>query len=165
MIEDSKGRKYYDIREIDYDHIPSIKYFKEAKQKVLVADIKTLGKTIGYIPGAGDRVPQALEQIGYRVTMLKEADITVANLKQFDAIVTGVRAYNINEWMNNVYDELMQYVKDGGVLVTQYNTSNQIGPVKAKISPYPFVISRSRVTDETSNVQFLMPNHPVLNYP
>ena len=164
-VDDIKGRKYYDLREIDYDHIPSIKYFKEAKQKVLIADVKILGKTIGYIPGAGDKVPQALEQIGYKVTLLKESDITVANLAQFDAIVTGVRAYNINGWMNNVYDELMQYVKDGGVLVTQYNTSNQIGPVKAKISPYPFAISRSRVTDETAKVNFLLPNHPVLNYP
>ena len=164
-IEDVRGRRYYDIREIDYDHIPSIKYFKQAKQKVIVADVKTLGKTIGYIAGAGDRVPQALEQLGYRISMLKEADITPSNLKQFDAIVTGVRAYNTNEWMNNVYDELMQYVSDGGVLVTQYNTSNQIGPIRAKISPYPFSISRNRVTDEQANVRFLVPDHPVLNYP
>ncbi len=164
-IKDKKGKIYYDIREIDYDHIPSIKYFKEAKQKLLIADIKTAGRSVGYIAGAGDKVPQALEEMGYKVTMLKEGDIYSRNLKQFDAVVTGVRAYNINEWMNNVYDPLMQYVKDGGVLLVQYNTSNQIGPVKAKISPYPFNISRNRITDETAKVNFLLPNHPALNYP
>jgi len=103
--------------------------------------------------------------MGYKVITLKEADITAGNLRQLDAIVTGIRAYNTNEWMNNVYDELMQYVKEGGVLLVQYNTSNQIGPVKAKISPYPFTISRNRVTDEEAKVNFLLPDHPALNYP
>jgi hypothetical protein len=59
----------------------------------------------------------------------------------------------------------MQYVNDGGVLLTQYNTSNAIGPVKAKMSPYPFTISRNRVTDEEAMVNFLLPDHPALNYP
>jgi hypothetical protein len=67
--------------------------------------------------------------------------------------------------MNNVYDDLMQYVKEGGVLLVQYNTSNQIGPVKAKISPYPFNISRNRITDEEAKVNFLIPDHAALNYP
>jgi hypothetical protein len=64
-----------------------------------------------------------------------------------------------------VYDALMDYVKEGGILLCQYNTSNQIGSVKANISPYPFTISRSRVTDEEAKVNFLLPNHPALNYP
>ncbi len=59
----------------------------------------------------------------------------------------------------------MQYVKEGGVLVSQYNTNTSIGPMRASIAPYPFTISRSRVTDETAPVKFLLPNHPVLNYP
>jgi len=164
-VDNGKGVSYSDIREIDYDHIPSIKYFKEAKQKVLIADFITAGKSVGYIPGAGDKVPQALEQMGYKVTMLKEVDINTENLKQFDAVVTGVRAYNTNDWMSNVYEALMQYVSDGGVLVTQYNTSNFISSVKSKIGPYPFSISRNRVTDENAKVNFLLPDHPVLNYP
>jgi hypothetical protein len=103
--------------------------------------------------------------MGYKVVTLKETDIIASSLKQFDAIITGVRAYNTNEWMNNVYTELMDYVKDGGVLLVQYNTSNQIGPVKAKISPYPFNISRNRITDEEAKVNFLIPGHPALNHP
>ena len=164
-VDDSKGRKYFDIREIDYDHIPSIKYFKEAHQKLLITDFKIVGKSIGYIPGAGDKVPQALEQMGYKVTTLKEADITPGNLKQFDAIVTGVRVYNTSEWMGNVYESLMQYVKEGGVLLTQYNTNNFISNIKSKIGPYNFTINRNRVTDENAKVNFLLPNHPALNYP
>jgi LmbE family N-acetylglucosaminyl deacetylase len=152
-------------RVIAYDHIPLIVYQKQATTKPVYLDFKIAGRAIGYIAGAGDKVPQALAEMGYRVVMLNPADIRSKNLKQFDAIVTGVRAYNTNEWMNNVYDELMEYVNDGGVLVSQYNTSNQIGPVKAKMSPYPFSISRNRVTDEHAAVNFLIPNHPLLNYP
>jgi LmbE family N-acetylglucosaminyl deacetylase len=164
-VENGKGKAYSDIKEIDYDHIPSIKYFKETKQRILVSNVKIAGKRIGYIIGAGDKVPQALEQMGYKVTTLKESDITLSNLKQFDAVITGIRAYNTNDWMSNVYDALMQYVNDGGVLLTQYNTSNFISNVKSKIGPYPFSISRNRVTDENAKVNFLLPNHPALNYP
>ncbi len=152
-------------RVINYDHIPSIVYQKEATTKSVFADIKISGKLVGYIPGAGDKVPQALQEMGYQVVILSPKDIKVGKLHSYDAIVTGVRAYNTNAWMNSVYDALMDYVKEGGILLCQYNTSNQIGSVKANISPYPFTISRSRVTDEEAKVNFLLPNHPALNYP
>ena len=150
---------------IQYDHIPSIVYFHSATAKLSAIDLKTEGSLIGYIPGAGDKIPEALEQMGYKVIVLKQNDLIANNLKQFDAIVTGVRAYNMHAWLSSSYDALMQYVNDGGVLLTQYNTNNSIGPVKAKIAPYPFTISRSRVTDEEAKVNFLLPGHPVLNYP
>ncbi|HNA19739.1 MAG TPA: PIG-L family deacetylase, partial [Chitinophagaceae bacterium] len=119
----------------------------------------------GYITGAGDKVPEALMQMGYDVTLLSEKELSKNNLSQYDAILTGVRAYNTHEWMNRYYDKLMQYVKDGGNLIVQYNTSNQIGPVKAKMGPYPFDITRTRVTDENATVNFLRPEHPVFNFP
>ncbi len=157
--------QYASLKKISYDHIPDIFYNYQDKVKVIKMDLKTVGSQAGYIVGAGDKVPQALEQMGYNVTLLTEKDITTDNLKKFDVIITGVRAYNIHSWLTNVYTTLMQYVKDGGVLLSQYNTNNQIGPVKANISPYPFSISRNRITDETANVNFLIPNHPALNYP
>ncbi len=160
-----KEKQLLALRKINYDHIPEIIYSHIDAVKLINVDLKTSGTLAGYIPGAGDKIPEALEQMGYKVVTLKEADITNDNLKKFDVIITGVRAYNTNDWMNNVYDVLMQYVKDGGVLFTQYNTSNQLGPIKAKISPYPFAISRSRITDEEAKVNFLLPNHPALNYP
>jgi hypothetical protein len=155
----------FTLAKIKYDHIPDIFYNYYDGVAVLKMDLKIAGKRVGYIAGAGDKVPQALEQMGYTVVMLTEKELKAGNLQQFDAIVTGVRAYNTNEWMNNVYDALMDYVKEGGILLSQYNTSNQIGPVKAKMAPYPFNITRNRVTDETAKVNFLLPNHPALNYP
>ncbi len=157
--------QYTSLKKISYDHIPDIFYNYQDRVKVLKIDLKTVGTSAGYIVGAGDKVPQALEQMGYKVTMLAEKDITPSNLKQFDVIITGVRAYNIHAWLSNVHPLLMQYVKDGGVLLTQYNTNNQLGPVKASMAPYPFTISRNRITDETAKVNFLLPNHPALNYP
>ncbi len=155
----------YSMRKISYDHIPDVNYNFIDQVPVLKIDLKISGSLVGYIPGAGDKVPQALEQMGYKVILLKQADLTIGNLRQFDAVVTGVRAYNINEWLSSSYDALMQYVKEGGVLLVQYNTSSNIGPVKAKISPYPFSISRNRITDEEARVNFLLPDHPALNYP
>jgi LmbE family N-acetylglucosaminyl deacetylase len=162
-----EGNAIYDSYKkiISYPHIPNIIYFHKAESKLVSFDLKISGKKVGYIPGAGDKVPDALKKMGYEVTILSPKDITENNLKQFDAIVTGVRAYNIYEWLNDSYNTLMNYVKNGGVLLVQYNTNNNIGPVKAKIGPYPFTISRSRVTDENAEVKFLHPENTLMNYP
>ncbi|GAA4332867.1 PIG-L family deacetylase [Flaviaesturariibacter amylovorans] len=153
------------LHSINYNHIPTIRYFSADSLTVVKADLQTRGKKIGYIVGAGDKVPAALEQMGYDVTLLREKELARFNLKQFDAIISGVRAYNTNEWLNPHHEKLMKYVEDGGNLIVQYNTSNQIGPVKAKIGPFPFNISRNRITDENADVTFLKPQHPVLNFP
>ncbi len=153
------------MRSIMYDHIPAIHYFKEAVTTVRELDLKTYGKKIGYIVGAGDKVPEALEQMGYDVTFLDDKSLSRNNLQQFDAIIAGVRAYNTDEWLNAHYEQLMKYVNDGGNLIVQYNTSSQIGPVRAKIGPYNFDITRTRVTDENAVVTVLKPDHPVLNFP
>ncbi len=163
---EENGNKWSDsYHEINYDHIPRISYFDKPVIKSFVTDIKIASKKVAYIKGAGDKVAEALTQMGYTVEFLEEKDLTFNNLKQYDAVVTGVRAYNVHAWLSNAYDALMQYVKEGGVLLVQYNTSNQIGPVRAKIAPYPFNISRNRVTEEDAKVTFLQPSHPVLNYP
>lgn len=153
----------YISKNIDYDHIPSITYFKEALLTVEKIDAKIYGKKIGYIIGAGDKVPEALEQMGYEVTLLTDKELSRNNLQQYDAIITGVRTYNTNEWMNNYYDKLMKYVNDGGNFIMQYNTPffrNQ-----PKFGPYNFSIINRRVTDENAPVRFLKPDHPVLNFP
>ena len=159
------GEPAKSMQKIQYDHIPFINYFKNAVSKVLALKIETYNKKIGYIVGAGDKVPEALEQMGYEVSLLGDKELSKNNLNQFDAIITGVRAYNTNGWMNNHYDKLMKYVNDGGNLIVQYNTSNNIGPVRAKIGPYHFNISRTRVTDENAPVTLLKPEHPVFNFP
>ncbi|MEP6684992.1 MAG: PIG-L family deacetylase, partial [Parafilimonas sp.] len=154
-----------DLHSIQYDHIPYIHYYATDKIHVVNDEVKTVGKHIGYIVGAGDKLPQSLQQMGYDVKILNEKDITPSNLKQFDAIITGVRAYNVHEWLSEKYGVLMNYIKDGGNLIVQYNTNNNIGSVKANIGPYNFTIGRTRVTEENADVHILLPNNSALNYP
>jgi LmbE family N-acetylglucosaminyl deacetylase len=167
-VDANNGRKdlyFVGMKEIRYDHVPYITYFNRATVHNQRLDLKTYGKKIGYITGAGDKVPEALEQMGYEVVLLGNKELAKNNLGQFDAIITGVRAYNTHDWMNKYYDKLMKYVQEGGNLIVQYNTSNNIGPVRAKIGPFPFTITRTRVTDETAAVNILKPEHPVFNFP
>ena len=156
----------YSLKTIKYDHIPPINYFLRNDVKTIRIDLKIVGKKIGYIVGAGDKVPLALEAMGYSVETLSEADLTDSKLKLFDAIITGIRAYNIHEYLSNKNDVLMRYVENGGNLIVQYLKSNQVGAKRVKVGPYPFIIDGgSRVTEEDAKVNFLLPNHSVLNYP
>ena len=159
------SRGGYIQRTIKYDHIPYINYFKEAVVTVEKFDLKIVGKKIGYIVGAGDKVPEALDQMGYDVTILTDKELSRNNLQQFDAIITGVRAYNTDAWLNNYYDRLMKYVNNGGNLIVQYNTVNFVSSVNQKIGPYNFTIVNRRVTDENAEVKFLDPNQSVLHFP
>lgn len=155
-----------ELRTIRYDHIPVINYHRAATMKVVSGDIQTGSrKKIGYIMGAGDKVPEALDQMGYAVTFLGEQDMRREMLLSFDAVICGVRAYNTNEWLYANNEQLMQYVKAGGNLIVQYNTNSWSGPAKGEFGPYPFVISRNRVTDEESPVEFTDPGHPALSKP
>ncbi len=153
------------INRVEYDHIPYQFILSAAEIKLINADIKKNDMNIGYIPGAGDDVSTCLKQIGYNVTILTDDLLLNEDLSKYSAIVTGVRAYNTNDRLQVHYNKLMEYIKAGGNLVVQYNTNNRIGPVVAKISPYPLSISRDRVTDETAKVSFVNKDHPALNFP
>ncbi len=150
---------------ISYDHIPSIVYWKPLTAKLEKIDIVVKGKNIGYITGAGDKIPQALQQLGYNVKLLNESDVNADNLRQFDAVLTGVRAYNVHDWLFTKYDALMQYVRNGGNLIVQYNTSGFNAAASGRIGPYNFTVSRTRVTDQVAEVNMLQPNNPALNFP
>lgn len=150
---------------IKYDHIPFINYFNRDNLKVIDTEIKVIGKKIGYIAGAGDKVPDALTAMGYDVNYLGEANLTFENLKQFDAVIVGIRAHNIYEYLSNKTDVLNRYVENGGNLIVQYMKSNQVGLKRVKVGPYPFSVTGTRVTEENANVIMLLPKHPVFNYP
>jgi LmbE family N-acetylglucosaminyl deacetylase len=166
-VTDNEGNNLLksDRHEIKYDHIPPINYFVDAEVALKVVNVETYGKRIGYIVGAGDKVPEALEQMGYEVNRLNLKEVAKNSLDKFDAIIMGVRAYNTLDWLGSYYDKLMKYVENGGNLIVQYNTSNFISNVRSKIGPYDFAISRNRVTDENAPVTFLKPEHPALNFP
>jgi len=154
------------FKSIEYDYIPNIHYSFKDRIKFVNEEVKTVGKKIGYIVGAGDRIPDALKEMGFDVKVLAESDITDAGLKPFDAIVIGIRAHNIYEYLSDKNDILNNYVSNGGNVISQYIKSNNVGAKRLKLGPYPFSISaQSRVTEEEAPVTFLLPQHPVLNYP
>jgi LmbE family N-acetylglucosaminyl deacetylase len=158
------GRDYSFARErIAYPHIGLHVLMPPAEARIVRADIRKKGELIGYLPGAGDEIPQSLQQIGYDVKILDAADITAENLKRFDAVVLGIRVYNTQERIASLQPALLDYVKAGGVVVAQYNTTADL---KTKqIGPFPLEISRDRVTDENAEVRILVPDHPLMNRP
>jgi LmbE family N-acetylglucosaminyl deacetylase len=152
-----------ELIEIDYSHIPYQTVLMPSVSKVVRLDIKKRGNNIGYIEGAGDVVPESLRQIGYNVTIIKPEQITTENLVNFDAIVVGIRAYNILDELKFKQKYLLDYVKEGGNMIVQYNTNRRIKT--SNIAPYELKLSRDRVTDENAEVQILEPNHSLLNFP
>ena len=153
-------------RTIQYDHIPTITYFAPATTKLVELTVKTKGTKVGYIDGAGDKLPEALIELGYQVTVLKESDIEISKLKTFDAIVVGIRAYNMYEFLTNKNEVLNEYISQGGNLIVQYLKSNQVGIRKVKVGPYAFTVnSGKRVTQENVPVNFVLTTHSVLNFP
>ncbi|MEI6866683.1 PIG-L family deacetylase [Flavicella sp.] len=152
-----------ELIEIAYGHIPTQSVLKYSSAKVVRIDIKKKGNTIGYIQGAGDVVPESLEQIGYLVKRILPENISLKNLHDYDAIVMGIRAYNTVDELQFKQEILLEYVKNGGSLIVQYNTAGRRGVNVG--APYTLNISRDRVTDENAVVTFLDQKHPILNTP
>lgn len=151
------------LKTIQHDHVPQINWFPQASAKLSKIETGVSAKHIGYLPGAGDLVAQSLREIGLKVDILTESDIMHQNLSQYDAIITGIRIYNVDDRIRYLQAKLMQYVENGGTLVEQYNVNG--GLKTNNIGPYPFQIGRDRVTDEQATVTFVAPEHPVLQYP
>lgn len=164
-LEGSEEGHTRKLVKIDHDHIPVQLADLDASAPVAKLDLKIAGKNIGYLPGAGDAIPEALTNIGFTVTTLSKDMIATGDLGKFDAIVVGIRAYNTNADMPNIQPRFMEYVKAGGTLVIQYNTSRGLKLPMTELGPYPMQLSRDRTTVEEAEVRILAPDHPVLNYP
>lgn len=159
------GDQYIDTEMVtlNYKHIPYQTILMPSKTKAVRIPIDKKGNDIGYINGAGDQVAASLKQIGYKVTELTVNDITLNKLKEFDAVVIGIRAYNVEDQLTNKQPFLNKYVEQGGTVLAQYNTSRGLND--ENLAPYPLKLSRDRVTNEQSPVKFINANHPVLNTP
>lgn len=154
------------IVNISYNHIPNLVYFKQAQQKNIVSNLKIVGKKLGYINGAGDEVASILQQMGYAVDIIEEKDISLENLKKYQAIITGIRAYNIHEWITHKSSILNEYIAQGGNLIVQYIRSHTVNNKKAIVGPYNFTVNASsRVSQEDVAVTLNSPNHPIFNTP
>lgn len=148
---------------IDYNHIPYQTVLLPSETKVVRLDIEKRGKNIAYIQGAGDVVPESLKQIGYQVNIIKPEDITPETLTNYDAVVLGIRAYNTVEDLKFKQQQLFDFVAKGGNMVVQYNTNRRLKV--DELAPYYLELSRDRVTDENAEIQFLNPDHEILNFP
>ena len=162
------GQKFSNGRvEIRYDHIPVQLLQSAAQLKVAAFDYAIRGKAVGYLPGAGDDTAEDLAQLGYAVTMLTGADLTPEKLRGLDAVVIGVRAFNVRTDLAANLPALFALVESGGNVIAQYNRPN--GLRTHSLAPYPLSIQGQapplRVTDENAPVTFLAPDHPALNVP
>lgn len=147
---------------ISYKHIPTLTYFTPASFNLIQTDWKLSSAKIGYVPGAGDDVPAVLSALGYQVTLIGPGDYTIEYLSQFKAVVVGIRAYNTNTDLSANQQILMGYVRSGGNLIVQYNTSSPL--LTNQLGPFPFTIGRDRVTVQGSPVKADWA-HPVLSNP
>jgi LmbE family N-acetylglucosaminyl deacetylase len=149
--------------EIHYAHIPPLLLQPVAGMKAVALDLAVRGHKIGCLPGAGDSVAQDLEQMGYAVTTLTDADLTPQKLHEFDAVVTGVRAFNVRSNLAANLPGLFAYVEAGGTVVEQYNRPDNSRTFQP--APYDLRLSSDRVTDKNAAMTFLAPENPVLNTP
>ena len=158
------GRRYdRGLRRVDHPHVPIQTWRPLAELALTRVDVLHARHRIGYVPGPGDEAPEALRQAGYEVTVLTATDLRDRPLAPFDALVFGVRAFNVEPKLVGLHDKLMAYVEGGGTVIVQYLTNNWISAAPPDLGPYPFTIGRARVTDERAEV--VTTDHPVLERP
>lgn len=159
-----EGREYTkQIIRKQYKHIMPQTIFQDSKALLQSYDLtKTKLKKIGYISGSGDLIPNFLSDLGFDVVIFDDKQFNQNQLNQYDAIITGIRAYNTRDELAAFQKELFKYVENGGTLISQYNTTAQL-----ILSPgiFPLKISHDRVTDENSAVKIINKDHKIFNYP
>jgi hypothetical protein len=121
------------------------------------------GLSIGYIMGSGDDVPGSLESLGLHVSFLAPSDVANADLSKYSVILLGVRTYAAREELKTYNSRLLDYVKNGGVIIIQYNTPE----FDHNFGPYPYEMGSNpeEVTDEASKVDILDPKNPIFLWP
>jgi LmbE family N-acetylglucosaminyl deacetylase len=160
----------HSVARIEYEHIPPQAVLRPAETRLLREDVLISARRIGYVMGAGDLVPEALRELGCEVDLLDERRLTQGDLSAYDAIVTGIRAFNTRPDLRASAARLREYMERGGTVLVQYNTLEGFGPEASdsllrNIGPLPIRIGRSRVTVEEAPVKLLAPDHPLLARP
>ncbi len=152
----------YDV--VDYPHIAPHNLYRVARTRVQVMDVEVADVRVGYVPGAGDGIPGALDQLGLQWETLDAADLAAGDFDRFDVVVTGIRAYEVNDALVAHNQALLDWVRGGGTLIVEYNKYEALD---RDYTPWPVTIARphGRVTDETAPVRILEPDNPVFNTP
>jgi LmbE family N-acetylglucosaminyl deacetylase len=166
VMDGQEFRRGY--RVISYPENWTRNFYSFTKSAIEILDVKIAPNlNIGYVPGSGDDVPAALELLGVKIQMLSTTDLAFGDLSRFSAIVTGIRAYNVNKDLYTNNQRLLDYVRQGGTLIVQYvRPMERPAGVAVPIFPYPMSVSNSdRITVEDSPVRILDPENPIFNQP
>jgi hypothetical protein len=163
-VASANGKKFdRGFQVIEYPHIRRYHIYDTAHTTLKVIDVRTPANlTIGYVMGVGDQVPPAIEQLGAKVEMISADDLAWGNLSRFDAIVTGVRAYERRDDLRANNSRLLEYVFNGGTAIVQYN---KFEFNDAQYGPYAAKVSSNRVTDSDAPVKILEAHDPVFTTP
>ncbi|MGH9947418.1 MAG: hypothetical protein ACRD6X_09475, partial [Pyrinomonadaceae bacterium] len=146
---------------IEYPHIQTHRYYRRSVTDAKVVDLKISSAKIGYIEGSGDRVPDAIRQMGFSLDVISENDLASGDLSRFDTIVVGIRAYQVRPDVVANNKRLLEFANNGGTLIVQYQL-----PSYAQLNSMPFPAQMGpRVVDENAKVTILKPVHPILNFP
>ena len=151
------------IDKIIYSHISHQTRFPKSDVSLIKFNLNIKAKNIAYLMGSGDKVPESLSLVGYNVDLFEKKDINAEKLKNYDALIIGVRAFNSDKSLFDIKPQLMNFMESGGNVIVQYNTSRNLDV--NKFSPYSFQLSRNRVSQENAPVRIINSKHPALNYP
>lgn len=164
IVTGPAGTKYTTgYQEIEYPHVQRRQVIKPAETALKVVDVKIIPNlTVGYINGVGDQVPQAIEQLGAKLSFIDQDELAWGDLSKYDVIVTGVRAYERRSDLRAYNHRLLDYAERGGTVIVQYN---KMEFNRADYGPFPAKVSSNRVSDELVPVKVLVPNHSVFSYP
>ncbi|HYP26839.1 MAG TPA: PIG-L family deacetylase [Blastocatellia bacterium] len=150
---------------VSYPHIEPRFIPQSARARVLPVDVKVApGLKVGFIEGAGDDFPNAVKRLGVDLSLIDPRELATGDLGRYDVIVTGIRVYEVRPDIVAQNARLLEYVRNGGTLIVQYNkneyAAGDFAPYKLKMNRVP-----DRVTDERASVRILDPAHPLFNFP
>jgi LmbE family N-acetylglucosaminyl deacetylase len=173
VAEDAEGRTYeVGVHTVDYPHIRPRAYTRLATATLRMAPLTLPRLTrVGYVRGAADQVPEALQSVGVPVTLLGPAVLERGNLGRYDAIIIGPRAYETDSALAANNRRLLAYVRRGGLVIVQYQQHQFFN---GRFAPYPMKVggitparpvSHDRVADENAPVRILVRDHPAVRIP
>jgi hypothetical protein len=166
-VVEFQGKSYSEgfawMKNLDIDN--AVPYFQPARQRIRILDVKIpKDLKIGYFMGAGDEIGAVLRQAGASVEFIEDHELYADDLSRYGTIVVGVRAYDTSDNLRKCNSRLLDYVKNGGTLVVQYNSG--VADFNAgHFTPYPAELSRERVSVEEAPVQILSAQNPIFHYP
>jgi hypothetical protein len=149
---------------IDYPHIAPRHLYRPAQSRVRVLDVDVAPVRVGFVEGAADGIPAALDRLGVAWQHLPADDLAGGDLDRFDVVITGTRAYELRPDLVENNQRLLDWTRRGGTLIVQYN---QYAALQGDYAPWPITIARphGRVTDHDAPVRILEPDHPVFTGP